>query len=185
MEQIPMHAAPAVSNRTTPAVPLVQGTTARRVAGAQGHTWGAIVAASDAADHQATGAQLDAEDDQLRDLLADKVTVALAIARRERAYGTHAVLTVIAAIVRRQCELDPSIDLHLIVEAGAGVTRVRDSAHHANAVLEEILTGRPQCGATRPAMVVPGTGQVIPFAPCPQRPGHEAETCHYFEAAPS
>jgi hypothetical protein len=135
--------------------PLVQGKAARRVAAVQGETFTTAIAVRHAANHQATGAQLDSEDDQLRDELADVLTVAYALARRERAYQTMAKLTRAMAIVRRQCELDPSIDLHLIQEAGAAIQAASASTYRANGIVEEILTGRPMCGATRPAMQVP------------------------------
>jgi hypothetical protein len=136
-------------NRTT--VPIVSGAIAYRVADAQGHEFGAIIAAQTTADHQQTGAIIDAEDDRLRDRLADKLTVAAALAKREGAYETHNVLVAAIAIVRRQNELDAARDHHLITEASTGVSRILDSTYRATAVLESLLTGRESiCGAVHP-----------------------------------
>jgi hypothetical protein len=122
-------------------LPLVRGAAARPIASAQGHTFAAIAAGLDTRDHQATGAALDAEGDRLRDRLADVLTVACALAKRERAYKTHNRLIEALALARRISELDDAEDYHLIAEASAGVDRALGSSRRTVLVLEEILCG--------------------------------------------
>lgn len=126
-------------DRITPPIPLVRGAAARPLVRAQGHNFTAIVANLDVQGHQHTGAELDAEGDVLRDRLADKLTVAAALAKREGAYQTHARLVEAIALVRRLNELDDGEDYHLIAEASAGVDRALISTRSAVEILESLV----------------------------------------------
>lgn len=158
--------APIVAQES--AIRTLTGPQARLIAAAQGHTWEGIAGTSAIAERVETVEHLDARGDQLMAAHRRHLARAAAMARRECAPQTEAMLHELIASAALLDEIDTHEDMHRR-EIGGHATQSGSAMRRVSSIQGALLGHKEAiCGRTRPPL--DGVG----FEPCQKPVGHAA-----------